>query len=86
MLVLSGVVVKHIKAGEEIVVSRRVVDVFLLMTMADFSDQLFGFQDELFCNEDGRLEFRGNNVKALWPGVGEAWAVDELYFEDGCGL
>ncbi|KAL0736087.1 hypothetical protein Bca4012_012297 [Brassica carinata] len=67
----NGVVVKHIKTGEEIVVSRRVVDVFLLMTMADFSDQLFGFQDELFCNEDGRLEFRGNNVKALWPGYGK---------------
>lgn len=67
----NGVVVKHIKTGEEIVVSRRVVGVFLLMTMADFSDQLFGFQDELFCNHDGRLEFRGNNVTALWPGNGK---------------
>ncbi|KAG2306319.1 hypothetical protein Bca4012_084649 [Brassica carinata] len=67
----SGVVVKHIKTGEEILVSRRVVGVFLLMTMADFSDQFFGFQDELFCNEDGRLEFRGNNVTALWPGDGK---------------
>lgn len=67
----DGVVVKHIKTGEEIVVSRRVVGVFLLMTMADFSDQLFGFQDELFCNDDGRLEFRGNNVAALWPGSGK---------------
>ncbi|KAG2317550.1 hypothetical protein Bca4012_068448 [Brassica carinata] len=67
----NGVVVKHIKTGEEIVVSRRVVGVFLLMTMADFSDQLFGFQDELFCNDDGRLEFRGNNVTALWPGNGK---------------
>ncbi|KAG2306827.1 hypothetical protein Bca52824_026575 [Brassica carinata] len=73
MLVLdNGVVVKHIKTGEEIVLSRRVVGVFLLMTLADFSDQLFGFQDELFCNEDGRLEFRGNNVKALWPGNGKS--------------
>lgn len=67
----DGVVVKHIKTGDEIVVSRRVVGVFLLMTMADFSDQLFGFQDELFCNDDGRLEFRGNNVWALWPGSGK---------------
>lgn len=67
----DGVVVKHIKTGDEIVVSRRVVGVFLLMTMADFSDQLFGFQDELFCNDDGRLEFRGNNVAALWPGSGK---------------
>ncbi|KAG2307746.1 hypothetical protein Bca52824_027494 [Brassica carinata] len=34
----------------------------------DFGDQLFGFQDDLFCNYDGRLEFRGNNVTASWPG------------------
>ncbi|CAN8258711.1 unnamed protein product [Cochlearia groenlandica] len=67
----NGVVVKHIKTGEEIVVSRRVVGVFLMMTMADFSDQLFAFQDDLFCNRDGRLEFRGNNVAALWPGSGK---------------
>ncbi|KAJ0264530.1 Uncharacterized protein HA466_0028630 [Hirschfeldia incana] len=67
----NGVVVKHIKTGEDVLVSRRVVGVFLLMTMADFSDQFFGFQDELFCNEDGRLEFRGNNVRALWPGDGK---------------
>lgn len=67
----SGVVAKHIKTGEGVLVSRRVVGVFLLMTMADFSDQFFGFQDELFCNKDGRLEFRGNNVTALWPGDGK---------------
>ncbi|RID63181.1 hypothetical protein BRARA_E02205 [Brassica rapa] len=67
----NGVVVKHIKTGEEVLVSRRVVGVFLLITMADFSDQFFGFQDELFCNNDGRLEFRGNNVTALWPGNGK---------------
>ncbi|XP_010557553.1 PREDICTED: uncharacterized protein LOC104826512 [Tarenaya hassleriana] len=67
----NGVIVKHIKNGEDIVVSRRMVGVFLLMTMADFSDQLFGFQDELFENFDGRLEFRGNNVTALWPGNGK---------------
>ncbi|KFK39325.1 hypothetical protein AALP_AA3G230000 [Arabis alpina] len=67
----KGVSVKHIKTGEEILVSRRLFAVFLLMTMADFSDQLFGFQDDLFCNNDGRLEFRGNNVTALWPGNGK---------------
>lgn len=39
------------------------------MTMADFSDQLFSFQDRLFNNEDGRLEFSGNNVSgSVWPG------------------
>ncbi|KAF3528597.1 hypothetical protein DY000_02042293 [Brassica cretica] len=63
----NGVVVKHIKMGEEVLVSRRVVGVFLLMTMADFSDQFFGFQDELFCNNDGVM---------AWGR--ETWAVDEL--------
>ncbi|KAH0463994.1 hypothetical protein IEQ34_006780 [Dendrobium chrysotoxum] len=64
-----GIYVKHIKTGEDVLVSRRVIAAFLLMTMADFSDQLFGFQDRLFNNEDGRLEFAGNNVSgALWPG------------------
>ncbi|CAL1387959.1 unnamed protein product [Linum trigynum] len=67
----EGVKVRHIKTGEEILVSRRVVAVFLLMTMADFSDQLFGFQDALFDNSDGRLEFAGNNFGALWPGDGK---------------
>ncbi|XAR53168.1 hypothetical protein NMG60_11021603 [Bertholletia excelsa] len=67
----DGITVKHIKTGEDVVVSRRVVAVFLLMTMADFSDQFFGFQDALFLNSDGRLEFRGNNHTALWPGNGK---------------
>lgn len=62
---------KHIKTGEDVPVSRRVVAVFLMMTMADFSDQLFGFQDALFDNSNGRLEFSGNNFMALWPGDGK---------------
>ena len=67
----EGITVKHIKAGDDVAVSRRVVAAFLLMTMADFSDQLFGFQDELFENDNARLEFSGNNYKALWPGSGK---------------
>ncbi|KAL8160134.1 hypothetical protein V2J09_001671 [Rumex salicifolius] len=62
----DGVVVKHIKSGEDVRVSRRVVALFLMMTMADFSDQLFGFQDEVFDNDDGR-----NTFTALWPGNGK---------------
>uniref|UniRef100_A0A5B6YKL3 DUF6817 domain-containing protein n=1 Tax=Davidia involucrata TaxID=16924 RepID=A0A5B6YKL3_DAVIN len=73
LLPADGITVKHIKTGEDVHVSRRIVAVFLLMTMADFSDQLFGFQDVLFDNNsDGRLEFSGNNVAAaLWPGDGK---------------
>lgn len=67
----EGIVVKHIKTGEDVHVSRRVVAIFLMMTMADFSDQLFGFQDLLFENSNGRLEFSGNDCQALWPGDGK---------------
>jgi hypothetical protein len=66
-----GILVKHIKTGEDVVVSRRVIAVFVMMTMADFSDQLYGFQDVLFDNSNGRLEFTGNNFAALWPGNGK---------------
>ncbi|ERN10243.1 uncharacterized protein LOC18438415 [Amborella trichopoda] len=66
-----GVTVKHIRTGQDLVVPRRLVASFLLMTIADFSDQLFGFQDELFENSNGRLEFSGNNITTLWPGDGK---------------
>ncbi|XP_062159079.1 uncharacterized protein LOC133866538 [Alnus glutinosa] len=71
LLPADGITVKHIKTGEDVPVSRRVVAIFLMMTMADFSDQLFGFQDALFDNSDGRLSFSGNNYAALWPGDGK---------------
>ncbi|KAJ6846065.1 uncharacterized protein M6B38_278480 [Iris pallida] len=68
----EGVTVKHIRTGEDVVVPRRVVAAFVLMTMADFSDQLFGFQDDLFDNDNGKLEFAGNSpATALWPGNGK---------------
>ncbi|KAJ7954631.1 Tetratricopeptide-like helical domain containing protein [Quillaja saponaria] len=38
------------------------------MTLADFSDQLNSFMDNLFENLDGRLDIPGNNYEALWPG------------------
>lgn len=72
ILPADGISVKHIKTGEPVAVSRRIVAVFLLMTMADFSDQLFGFQDNLFDNDNGRLEFSGNKSSfTLWPGDGK---------------
>ncbi|KAL3731811.1 hypothetical protein ACJRO7_028642 [Eucalyptus globulus] len=71
LLPAKGIKVKHRKTGEDVLVSRRVVAVFLMMAMADFSDQFFGFQDMLFQNGDGRLEFTGNNFWALWPGDGK---------------
>nr|CAN77784.1 hypothetical protein VITISV_014471 [Vitis vinifera] len=43
----DGVTVKHIKTGEDVLVSRRVVAIFVMMTMADSSDKHYGFQDAL---------------------------------------
>ncbi|XP_027360151.1 uncharacterized protein LOC113868608 [Abrus precatorius] len=71
LLPAEGIQVKHIRTGEEVHVSRRIVGIFLMMTMADFCDQLFGFQDMLFDNVNGRLEFSGNSFGALWPGDGK---------------
>ncbi|KAL6911310.1 hypothetical protein ACP4OV_000115 [Aristida adscensionis] len=67
----EGVVARHIRTGEPVALSRRVVAVFILITVADFSDQYTDYQDELFGNDDGRLEFRGDHWGALWPGTGK---------------
>ncbi|KAG8060878.1 hypothetical protein GUJ93_ZPchr0002g23653 [Zizania palustris] len=67
----TGITVKHIRTGEDVALSRRVTAAFLLMTMADFSDQLFDWQDRLFNNTNGRLEFGGNTWTSLWPGTGK---------------
>ncbi|OEL37385.1 hypothetical protein BAE44_0001596 [Dichanthelium oligosanthes] len=67
----EGVVARHIRTGEPVALSRRVLAAFLLMTVADFSDQYTDYQDELFDNGDGRLEFGGDNWAALWPGTGK---------------
>ncbi|KAL9992646.1 hypothetical protein Hdeb2414_s0008g00269531 [Helianthus debilis subsp. tardiflorus] len=68
----TGIIVKHIRTGEPVVLPRRVLAVFLLMTIADFGDQYYGYQDELYDNTDGRLEFTGNtNFDVLWPGNGK---------------
>ncbi|KAJ4973553.1 hypothetical protein NE237_006727 [Protea cynaroides] len=72
LLPAEGIKIKHIKTGEDVLVSRRVIAAFVMMTVADFSDQLFGFQDVMFENSDGLLKFSGNNVAAtLWPGDGK---------------
>jgi len=64
----GGMVVQHIRTGEDIVLHRRLVAVFLLLTMADFIDQWFGFQDDLFKNYDGEFKYAGNEPHVLWPG------------------
>ncbi|XP_050232533.1 uncharacterized protein LOC126681152 [Mercurialis annua] len=72
LLPAEGITVKHIKTGEDFIVTRRMAAVFLMMTIADFSDQFFSYQDVMFENYDGRLEFKGSNFEnCLWPGDGK---------------
>nr|XP_043606557.1 uncharacterized protein LOC122578625 [Erigeron canadensis] len=72
VLPADGIILKHIKTGEDVCLSRRVVASFLLLTIADFSDQFFGFQDVLFDNSDGMMTFSRNDyTTGLWPGNGK---------------
>lgn len=76
---------KHIKTGEDVAVSRRMVAIFLLMSIADYGDQLFDYQDKMWENDNGRFECKGNKWTVLWPGTGrEARLVDESEFKAGC--
>ncbi|PNW71926.1 hypothetical protein CHLRE_16g671500v5 [Chlamydomonas reinhardtii] len=65
----EGITVKHIKTGEPLLVPRKTIAQFLAMTIADFAEQLFSWQDAMFENEgDGRLLYAGGNARSLWPG------------------
>lgn len=68
VLPADGVRVKHFRSGEDVEVPRRLVAIFLFMTMADFSDQMFSFQDSLFENTNGDAEYKGDAWTTLWPG------------------
>jgi len=59
---------KHIRTGEDVVMPRRLVAVFVLLTMVDFADQNYGWQDVLYGNEDGEWRYAGNAWHTLWPG------------------
>jgi hypothetical protein len=67
----EGLIVKHIKTGEDIHVSKKLIGIFLILTMADFCDQFYEWQDNLFENTDGKFIFKGNNFTSLWPGTGK---------------
>ncbi|KAI4975330.1 hypothetical protein ZWY2020_048937 [Hordeum vulgare] len=45
LLPADGITVKHTRTGQDVALSRRVAATFLMMTMADFSNQLFDWQD-----------------------------------------
>ncbi|KAJ1281723.1 hypothetical protein BS78_04G328000 [Paspalum vaginatum] len=65
----KGIEARHFKTGEPILLSRRIIALFILMTIADICDQYIDYQDKLYANENGRLEFHGDNWGALWPGT-----------------
>eukprot|EP00026_Physarum_polycephalum_P011953 Phypoly_transcript_12204.p1 GENE.Phypoly_transcript_12204~~Phypoly_transcript_12204.p1 ORF type:complete len:271 (+),score=34.36 Phypoly_transcript_12204:27-839(+) len=66
----ESLVVKHIKTGEDITLTKRQLGQILVMTIADFADQLFSWQDKLFEQNEGKLQYTGNNPATLWPGDG----------------
>ncbi|CAL1363164.1 unnamed protein product [Linum trigynum] len=74
LLPAGGVAVKrNAKTGEEeddldLHLSRRAVALLLLFMMADYAEEMFSFQDEMYENSNGRMDFSGGNFLALWPG------------------
>ncbi|ELR14079.1 tetratricopeptide repeat domain containing protein [Acanthamoeba castellanii str. Neff] len=67
----EGVEVRHIRnKDEKIRVSPKLMKISLLLTIADFCDQWYGWQDLLFANEGG-LTMSGDNPATLWPSTGK---------------
>lgn len=50
----EGLTVKHIKTGEPLHVDRHTIAQFLVMTMVDFCEQLFSWQDAVGVGSVGR--------------------------------
>ncbi|KAL2629848.1 hypothetical protein R1flu_014534 [Riccia fluitans] len=66
----EGLVVKNIRTGEDLLVPRNLIAIFFLLTMVDFADQYYGWQDDLFANQDGKFDYSGDQWTSLWPGDG----------------
>ncbi|CAN1175767.1 Lysine--tRNA ligase, cytoplasmic [Linum perenne] len=54
-----------------VVLSRRMVAVVIMIMMADYADEMVSFQDEMYENSNGRMDFSGGNFLTLWPGEGK---------------
>src|SRR5581483_3380838 len=63
----EGIAVDLYRGGGSVRVSRRDLGVFLVVTMADYAEQHFAWQDRLFANVDGDPT-RAGNPHSLWPG------------------
>ena len=58
---------KHIATGQDLHIDLATLAKFLLLTMADFPEQLHSWQDDMFENQDGRLAYAGQQPAVLWP-------------------
>jgi hypothetical protein len=63
----DGITVGLFRRDAEVRLSRRELGAFLVVTMADYAEQHFSWQDRLFANLDGKPT-RGGNPSVLWPG------------------
>jgi hypothetical protein len=61
--------VKHFKTGEPLRLSRKIITIVILMTIIDIADQFMDYQDKLYENDNGQMEFSGDNWGDLWPGI-----------------
>jgi len=74
---VEGITVKDIRTGEPLVLTRRQVAIYTIFHIADWLDQNYGWQDDLFRNYNGIFEkpfleiLAGTfheNPGPLWPG------------------
>lgn len=63
----DGIEVRLIHGDDKVRLSRRELGIFLIVTMADYAEQFFGWQDRLFGLTDGDGTGRGG-PHTLWPG------------------
>ena len=64
---VDGIEVGSLLGDRKVRLSRRDLGIFLVVTMADYAEQFFGWQDRLFALP-GRDGTRGGGPHALWPG------------------
>eukprot|EP00455_Lapot_gusevi_P054460 TRINITY_DN8736_c0_g1_i2.p1 TRINITY_DN8736_c0_g1~~TRINITY_DN8736_c0_g1_i2.p1 ORF type:complete len:368 (+),score=53.82 TRINITY_DN8736_c0_g1_i2:66-1169(+) len=86
----EGLVLPHIRTGEDVHLSRHDVGVLILASISDFFDQWTGWYDVLF-NNDGNMQYQHTTPLALWPGNGKPglilnWMSRLAQMAVACGL
>jgi hypothetical protein len=83
LLQVDGIEVKHFKTGESIRISHRIMTFIILMTIIDIADQFIDYQDKLYDNKNGHMEFNCDNWGCFIARNYEAWPMDECGLNDG---